>query len=116
MTTFVSPAFLPMALRSTEPSAVAAAVSYDQAVASMHNRAYSLALLQQQILVGAECGSATCGARYNRTARWTRRSPPVASLAPGGTTSYETFPVDSRAGFLTAALFWPGGPIQARWY
>ena len=71
----------------------------DQAVANMHNRAYGLALLRQrEILVGAECGSATCGARYNRTARWTRRSPPVASLARRNDVVREPFRW-TRAGF-----------------
>ena len=80
-----------------------------QAVASMHNRAYSLALLHNgKILVGAECGSATCGARYNPDGTLDASFATGGVFGPGGTTSYE-----SLSGGL--ALAFDGSFVLAGW-
>ena len=80
-----------------------------QAVASMHNRAYSLALLHNgKILVGAECGSATCGARYNPDGTLDASFATGGVFGPGGTTPYE-----SLSGGL--ALAFDGSFVLAGW-
>ena len=87
-----------------------------QAVASMHNRAYSLALLHNGRFWSVRSAvQRLCGARLQRTARWTRRSPPGRLWPPAERRRTRAFPVDSPLAW-TAALFLPGGPIRARWY
>jgi uncharacterized delta-60 repeat protein len=80
-----------------------------QAVASMNNRAYSMALLHNgKILVGAECGSDRCGARYNVDGTLDASFASGGVFGSGGPTSYE-----SLSGGL--ALGFDGSFVQAGW-